>query len=87
MCVCVCVCPRAHAHVCARARVCVCVCVRVCVCARVCARAHGCTRVTVLPEHHSCVCGCMSVEEAGAGEWGENVRLSEIFTYLYLLLF
>ena len=25
-------------------------------------------------EHHSCVCGCMSVEEAGAGEWGENMR-------------
>ena len=26
-------------------------------------------------EHYTGVCGCMSVEEAGASEWGENVRV------------
>ena len=26
-------------------------------------------------EQYPRVCGCMSVEEAGAGEWGENVRV------------
>ena len=48
---------------------------RVCVCAR--AWMDACS------EHYSCVCGCMSVEEAGAGERGENV--SEIFTYLFYI--
>ena len=51
----------------------------VCACVSACARAwmHVCS------EHYSCVCGCRSVKEAGAGEWGENV--SEIFTYLFYI--
>ena len=40
---------------------------RVCVCAR--AGMHAC------PEHYTGVYGCISVDEAGAGEWGENVRV------------
>ena len=75
---------------CVRARVCVCVCVRagVCVHACVCARAwmHACSS-----EHYSCVCGCMSVEEAGAGEWGErNVRVRFLriyFIFIVILLY
>ena len=35
-------------------------------------------------EHYSCVCGCMSVEEAGAGERAENVR-ARFFTYLFYI--
>ena len=46
-----------------------------CVCTR--AWMHACC------EHYSCVCGCMSEEEVGAGVWGENV--SEIFTYLFYI--
>ena len=69
--VCVCV----HACVLARVRACVRVCVHACVCTR--AWMHVCS------EQYSCVCGCMSVEEAGAGEWGENV--SETFTYLFYI--
>ena len=52
--VCVCV------SVCVRVSVCVCVSVRVCVCARV--------RMHAYFERYIGVCGCMSVEEAGAGE-------------------
>ena len=63
---------------CVCVRACVRACVRVCVC--VCTRARACS------EHYSCVCGCMSVEEAGAGEKGRECE-SEIFTYLYVLLF
>ena len=50
------------------------------VCAHMCARTwmHACS------EHYSCVCGCMSVEEAGAGEWGE--KASEIFTYFIFIV-
>ena len=54
-----------------------CVCVCVCVCARACTWMHACS------EHYSCVCGCMSVEEAGAGEWGENVRVRFLRIYIY----
>ena len=32
-------------------------------------------------EHHTCVCGCMSVEEAGAGESVRECE-SEIYTYI-----
>ena len=61
--------------------VCVCMheCVSVCVCARVCAGAHGCMHARNITR----VCGCISVEEAGAGEWEENV--SEIFMYLFYI--
>ena len=55
----------------------------VCVCMHVCRRAwmHACS------EHYSCVCRCISVEEAGAGEQEECE--SEIFYVfiLYLLIF
>ena len=32
-------------------------------------------------EHYTCVCGCMSAEEAGAGERGRECE-SEIYTYI-----
>ena len=32
---------------------------------------------------HTCVCGCMSVAEAGAGEWGENMRVRFLHIYIY----
>ena len=50
--------------------VCVCVCVNACVCARM--WMHVCS------EHDTCVCGCMSVEEARAGERGRQCE-SEIY--------
>ena len=34
-------------------------------------------------DHYSCVCGCMSLEAAGAGEWGENVRARFSRVYVY----
>ena len=37
-------------------------------------------------EHYSCVCGCMSVEEAGAGEWGENVRVRFLRIYFIFIV-
>ena len=61
---------------CVRERVCVCV--HACVCARAC--MHACS------EHYSCVCGCMSVEEAGAGEWGENVRMRFLRIYFIFIV-
>ena len=48
-------------------------CVYGCVCARV--QMHACS------EHDTCVCGCMSVEEARAGERGRECE-SEIYTYI-----
>ena len=52
------------------------------VCAHMCARTwmHACS------EHYSCVCGCMSVEEAGAGEWGENVRVKVLRIYFIFIV-
>ena len=35
---------------------------------------------------YSCVCGCMSVEEAGAGEWGENVRVRFLRIYFIFIV-
>ena len=49
----------------------------------VCAHMCACTWMHACSEHYSCVCGCNSVEEARAGEWGENV--SEIFRYLFYI--
>ena len=63
---------------------CVCVCTRVCV--HACVHMHVCAGVCTCSEHYLCVCRCMSVEEAGAGEWGENARERFLFI-LYLLLF
>ena len=37
-------------------------------------------------EHCSCVCGYMSVEEAGAGEWGENVRVRFLRIYFIFMV-
>ena len=39
-------------------------------------------------EHYTCVCGCMSVEEAGAGKRGRECE-SEIDTYIsfYVLFY
>ena len=37
-------------------------------------------------EHYSIVCGCMSVEEAGAGEWGENVRMRFVRIYFIFIV-
>ena len=56
----------------------VCVCVHACV--HVHAWMHACS------EHYSCVCGCMSVEEAGAGEWGENVRVRFLGIYFIFIV-
>ena len=55
-------------------------CVRACV--HVCMHAwmHTCS------EHHSCVCGRMSVEEAGVGERGENVRVRFLRIYLIFIV-
>ena len=69
MCVCVRACVRAS--------------VRVCVC--VCARARARLRMHACSEHGTCVCGCMSVEEARAGEKGENLR--ERYIHFFLLPF
>ena len=46
----------------------------------VCVCMHACS------EHYSCVCGCMSVEEAGAGEWGENVRMRFLRIYFIFIV-
>ena len=75
VCVCACVCVRACVHASMHG------CVHACVCMRVCTRTwmHACS------EHYSCVCGCMSVEEAGAGEWGENVRVRFLRIYFIIL--
>ena len=52
-----------------------------CVCVRVCAWTDVCS------EHYSCVCRCMSVEEAGAGKWGENVsEFSEILCIYFIFI-
>ena len=43
---------------------------------------HACSK------HYTCVCGCVSVEEAEAGERGENVRVRFFkihFTYLFYI--
>ena len=37
-------------------------------------------------EQYSCVCGCMSVEETGAGEWGENVRVRFLRIYVIFIV-
>ena len=89
-CVHACVCARVCSRVCSRvlnithgfmgASVCVhvCVCVHTCVCRH--AWMHTCS------EHYSWVCGCMSVEEAGAGEWGENVRVRFLGIYFIFIV-
>ena len=43
-------------------------------------------RMHAFSEHDTCVCGCTSVEEAGAGERGRECE-SEIYTYIFLLRF
>ena len=75
---CVCACVRACVRVCVS--VSVRVCVRVCVCVRARAWMHACS------EHHSCDCGCMSVEEVGAGEWGEKVRVRFLHIYFIFIV-
>ena len=94
VCMCVCVCVCVCMCVCVCVSVCVCVCVCECACVRTCVRA--CVRVWArvrrrarvwmhaCSEHYSCVCGCMPVEEAGAGEWGENVRVRPLRIYFIL---
>ena len=64
--------------------VCVCVCVHACVCVCVCV----CARpwMDACSEHYSCVCGCMSMEEAGAGEWGENVSVTLARMYFIFIV-
>ena len=52
----------------------------VCVCVRACTWMHACS------DHYSCVCGCMSVEEAGAGKWGENVRVRFLCIYFIFIV-
>ena len=37
-------------------------------------------------EHYSCVTGCISVEEAGADEWGENVRVRSLRIYFIFVV-
>ena len=37
-------------------------------------------------EHYTCVCGCMSVEEAGADEKGEKVRVRFLRIYLIFIV-
>ena len=61
--------------------------VHMCVCVCECVCAH--TWMHVCSEHYSCVCGCMSVEEAGAGqESGERMWEWDFYIFiLYLLLF
>ena len=59
-------------------RMCVCVCARTCVCAHMWMKAYS--------EHYSCVCGCMSVEEAGAGERGYNVKVRFLRIYFILII-
>ena len=49
-----------------------------------------CVCVRACSEHDTCVCGCMSVEEAGAGEGAREFE-SEIdtlisFTFYFILL-
>jgi len=55
-----------------------------CVCA--CMSATARVWMHVCSEHYSCVCGCRSVEEAGAGEWGENVRFLRIYFIFIVIL-
>ena len=49
-----------------------------CVCVR--PWMHACS------EHYSSVCGCISVEEAGAGEQGENVRVKFLSIYFIFIV-
>ena len=44
-------------------------------------RMHTCS------EHDTCVCGCMSVEEAGRARGEENVRVRYIHIYFFDVLF
>ena len=62
-----------------------CVCTRVCV--HACIHMHVCAGVCTCSEHYSCVCRCMSVEEAGAGEWGENARVRLFYTCYFICTF
>ena len=55
---------------------CVSACARVCVSAR--AWMHACS------ELYKCVCGCMPVEEAGAGERGRECE-SDYFIFIVIL--
>ena len=89
---CVCVCVRACVRACARACVCVCVCVRACVRARVCLCVCARARVSMHAcfEYYTCVCGCMSVEEAGGrarGEENVRVRYIRIFLLRFILFY
>ena len=52
-----------------------------CLCMHAYMRACVCMQMHACFEHYTCVCGCMSVEEAGVGVRGRECE-SEIYTYI-----